>query len=144
MNIKEQIESALAGNPNWTTGWPNLKNLDWKQAEADFKLAKIIIQRKIVKDLEVMQFAEREETGNNQAFTLVMSIVCREIHAANWQAPCGTFPIWASIFSKAKGRVQKSLTGTTVLNSLSKGILKNGKATTFGSCTQQRTVPEPK
>ena len=138
MNIKEQVESALAGNPQWNTGWPNFKNLDWKQAESDFKLAKIIILREIVKDLEIMQFQEREETGNNQAFALVMSIVCREIAVKDWQAKCGTFPVWNGIFSRAKNMVQKNLTGKTVLNSLGKGILKNAKETTFGTCNQSR------
>ena len=131
--IQEQVEESLASNPNWT----NVMSID-PEIEKKWKLSKIIILRWMVKDLEILQFEERRDTGNNQAFTMVLSIVCREIHSANWQAKCGTIPIWKGIFSRAQGVAKKNTTGVTALNTLSKGLIKNVKESKYGACSQQR------
>lgn len=136
-SIKEQVEEILESNSHWT----DVVSVD-PEIEKRWKLSKLIIFRKIVKDLEVLQFEERRDTGNNQVFTLVMSIVIRELHTANFQAKCGTFPVWLGIFSRAKGVAKKNTTGVTALNELSKGILKNGKAEQqTGRTDAKRVVP---
>lgn len=143
MSVKERVKGVLALNTSLTIGCPSIPGKNYFESEKVWLGKKVIIERKIVKDLDTFELEERTKTGNNQAFMLVLEIVLRELQGANFQSKAGTFPIWASIFSKAKGRVKKTLTGQTDLSQFSKGLLKNAKESTFGACNQTRLQDTP-
>ena len=105
---KERIEGLLTTNPHW-----------WNAPE-HMNVPKIIIQRKILKDLIALHEKDQE------LYSEVMVILAREIATKDWTASCGTFPIWNAMFSKAKGVAKKKLTGKSPLEQLSKGLLRHG------------------
>jgi len=131
--LKEQLENSLATNNYWNVGCPAIPGKDYWECEQKFKVNKIIVLRKMVKDLEIL------EAEDNELATLVKSIIAREIAVANWQFKSGMFPIWMSIFSKAKGRAMKNLTGKSDLDNLSKGLLKNERHTGLARGSQRGT-----
>lgn len=124
MITKDQLEAILAGNTHWTTGCPGIAGLDYQQCLAKWEIKKLITIRKIKKDLDTMEFLEREKTGNNQMSMEVMSLVAGPMASANWQSSCGTFPIWNGMFSRAQGVARKNLTGKSDLDLMAKGLLK--------------------
>ena len=121
--LKEQLESALATNNNWMLGAPGIKGLNYVECLAKWKVTKLIILRKMVKDLEIL---EADPEWGNSKTTLVKAIIMREVACARWQSPCGTFPLWAGILSRAKGVVNKQTTGKSDLDNLAGGLF-NGK-----------------
>ena len=113
----EILEGYLNTNTNWTLGCPALPGPSYLEALEKWKVKKVIILRKMVKDLQEL------EAESNEVATLVKSIVAREIAVAKWQAHCGTFPIWQGILSRAKNLALKNMTGKSALNQISEGLL---------------------
>ncbi|MDE2099486.1 MAG: hypothetical protein KGL39_19700 [Patescibacteria group bacterium] len=122
-----QLEAILITNSSWDQGCPSIPGKSYEDCLAHWKVQKIITLRKIKKDLDILEACEREQTGDNALTTEVMAIVSRELAIAKWDAKCGTFPIWNSILSKAKGLAEKNLTGKSTLETISEGLF-NGKA----------------
>jgi hypothetical protein len=133
MPTKEAIEGYLETNSSWTTGWPVIPNTAWQECEKAWKVQKILILRKIMKDMAIL-FAEDDEFASEVFFQLR-----NNLSTAFWQAKCGVFPIWMGMYSRAKGVARKKLGGSTDLDTLSKGLLKNGKVPeTNGAFTKPR------
>jgi|SRR5665213_3569627 len=118
MPTKEQIDGLLATNQYWA----NTEKL--AISPSSIPIHKIVTFNKIYKDLYTLY--EDDEFG-----TEVFQILARQIATTDWTFKCGTFPIWNSMLSKAKGVVKKKLTGKSDLDSFSKGLLKHGTKETI-------------
>jgi len=124
MPTQEQIEGYLQSNTSWTLGCPGIPGKDYRECLDAWKVKKIVVLRKIIKDLG--ELYAQDDTFATEVF----SMVARQIATTNWQFKSGPFPVWNAILSKAKNVAKKKLTGKTDLDELSKGLLHHAQAET--------------